>query len=323
MYVKTFREYISEVIDKDKIMATANTVLSDINEIYIGFILAGNKWFDDAAKSHYNSRIKQALPNEVADAQGKSTIMAKEFLKWAKDNGYSGKVNGVWWTARPGSMKAAVGQEVDQRKNPTDILIRFTSGPANGFLGLSAKATKTKGDIGFKNPGLGTIDKNLSMNLGKLYKTILDSIIVKLNLPLSADERKKFIRSNSKVKPVTEKMGVTLLAEMRDLLLIRLKKMKQPELVKYLLSDWMDAEILYPPYIKVTGQGNKSPYSATVSDPIKNEKLDALAKYKITLEPIGNESIGIKAGNKRIMKIRFKFESEKMASSLKLSGDPW
>jgi hypothetical protein len=85
----------------------------------------------------------------------------------------------------------------------------------------------------------------------------------------------------------------------------------------------MDAEILKPPYIKVTGQGNKEPYRAVAMDPTKNEKLDALAKYKITLEKVGNESIGVKAGDKKIMKIRFKFESEKMASSVKLSGDPW
>jgi hypothetical protein len=85
----------------------------------------------------------------------------------------------------------------------------------------------------------------------------------------------------------------------------------------------MDAEVQYPPYIKVTGQGSKPPYKATVMDPVKNEKLDALSKYPITLEKVGNESIGVKAGEKKIMKIRFKFESEKMASSLKLSGDPW
>jgi hypothetical protein len=100
-------------------------------------------------------------------------------------------------------------------------------------------------------------------------------------------------------------------------------KFKQQELLKYLLSDWMDAEVQYPPYIKVTGQGSKPPYKATVMDPVKNEKLDALSKYPITLEKVGNESIGVKAGEKKIMKIRFKFESEKMASSLKLSGDPW
>jgi hypothetical protein len=85
----------------------------------------------------------------------------------------------------------------------------------------------------------------------------------------------------------------------------------------------MDAEVLRPPYIKVTGQGNKPPYKASVMDPVKNEKLEALGKYPIMLEKVGNESIGVKAGDKKIMKIRFKFESEKMASSVKLSGDPW
>lgn len=99
--------------------------------------------------------------------------------------------------------------------------------------------------------------------------------------------------------------------------------MTQPELLKYVLSDWMDAELLYPPYIKVTGQGKKAPYKAVVSNPIDNPKLSALNTSVITVEPVGNESIGIKAGKYKIMKMRFKFESEKMASSIKMSGDPW
>ena len=39
-----------------------------------------------------------------------------------------------------------------KKKNPTDVLVEFTKG---GFLGLSAKSTSGKGDIGFKNPGVG------------------------------------------------------------------------------------------------------------------------------------------------------------------------
>lgn len=304
-------------------MGTANTILSDINEIYTAFVMAGNKWFDPQAKTQYDQRVRQALPNEVLDSQGKANAMAKSFISWAKDNGYSGRVKQVWWTARPGSMSAAVSREVDQRKNPTDVLILFEKGPANGFLGLSAKATQTKGDIGFKNPGLGTIDRNLGLKLVDEYNNQLDQTIKKYLLPDSAQLRKQHIRSNPKIKAETEKIGVQILAAMRNELLIRLNKFKQPELLKYLISDWMDAEILYPPYIKVTGQGSKPPYTAVVMDPVKNEKLDALSKDKITLEKVGNESIGVKAGTKKIMKIRFKFESEKMASSVKLSGDPW
>jgi len=302
---------------------TQNTILSDINEIQAGYFLAENKWYDEEAKKQFNARAKQATPEQVADAIGKAEVMAQEFLKWAKANGYSGKVKNVWWTARPGSMSSAVGEQVDQKKNPTDILVKFTSGPHNGFLGLSAKATKTKGDIGFKNPGVGTVDKSLKIDLAGIYKKQLEATIKDFKLPQSTSDRKSYIRQNPGIKAKTEAIGSALLSEMRDILLDRMLKIKQPDLMKYLIQDWMDAELLYPPYIKVTGQGNKAPYKAMVMDPTENEKLSALQKYKITLEKVGNESIGVKAGTKKIMKIRFKFESEKMASSMKLSGDPW
>lgn len=304
-------------------MATANTILSDINEIQTGYFLNGEKWYDNEAKNQFNARAKQAQPTEVADSIGKAKVMAEEFEVWAKANGYKMPIKQVWWTARPGSMSGAVGRQVDQKKNPTDILVKFSSGPADGFLGLSAKATQTKGDIGFKNPGVGTIDRNLNLRLGEEYKNQLAQTIKQFNLPATDSLRKPYLRSNPGIKQQTEAIGVKILAALCDELMIRLNKMKQPELLKYLLSDWMDAEVLYPPYIKVTGQGNKPPYKAVVMDPTSNPKLDALSKYKITLSKVGNESIGVMAGEKKIMKIRFKFESEKMASSLKLSGDPW
>lgn len=304
-------------------MATANTILSDINEIYTGYFLNGKKWFDNEAKAQANARVKQAQPDEVADAIGKAEVMAAEFKKWAKANGYSGTVKQVWWTARPGSMKAAVGYEVDQKKNPTDILVKFTSGPCDGFLGLSAKATKGKGDIGFKNPGIGTVDRALNLKLGALYNEVLETVIKKYKLPKSAAERKAFIRANPGIKKQTEKIGVELLAELRLRLIDKLMTMKQATMFKYLLNDWMDADVVKPPYVKVTGQGNKEPYKAVVMDPTDNEKLKALSKDQIYLAKVGNESIGVMAGDKKIMKIRFKFESEKMASSVKLSGEPW
>jgi hypothetical protein len=304
-------------------MATANTILSDINEIQTGYFLAGEKWFDTDVKNQFNMRAKQATAEEVADATGKAKVMAQEFIVWARANGYKTPIRDVWWTARPNSMSQAVGYVVDQKKNPTDVLVKFSSGPSDGFLGLSAKATQGSGDIGFKNPGLGTVDRNLNLKLGLEYDSQLKQTIKKFALPEAAASRKAYIRSNPVIKKQTEEIGVKILSAMRDELLVRLNKFKQPELIQYLLRDWMDAEIVKPPYIKVTGQGNKEPYKAVAMDPTKNEKLDALAKYKVTLEKVGNESIGVKAGDKKIMKIRFKFESEKMASSVKLSGDPW
>ena len=155
------------------------------------------------------------------------------------------------------------------------------------------------------------------------YKNQLAQTIKKFALPESADKRKAFIRSNPGIKKQTETIGQQCLSAMRDEMMARLKKMKNTELLKYLLTDWMDAEVTFPPYIKVTGQGSKEPYQAMVMDPTSNEKLSAMSKYPLSLEIAGNEAIGVKAGEKKIMKIRFKFESEKMASSVKLSGEPW
>jgi len=302
---------------------TANTILADINEIYTGYVLNNNVWFDSEAKRQFDSRVKQAQPEEVKDAIGKSRVMAKEFIKWAKSEGYRLPVKKVWWTARPNSMSVAVGYPVDQKKNPTDILIKFSSGPSDGFLGLSAKATRGKGDIGFKNPGIGTIDRSLTLRLSEEVKKRTDAIIKQLDLPSSAIIRKKYIRENPGIKAKTEAAGVELMSNLSDKLLVRIKKFTQQDLMKYLLSDWMDADIIKPPYVKITGMCNREPYTASSMDPTTNEKLDAMAKNELTLTRVGNESIGVMAGDKKIMKIRFKFESEKMASSMKLSGDPW
>lgn len=303
---------------------TANTILSDINEIYCGYVLNGNKWYSQEALSAFEQRTKQARIEEIEDATGKAEAMATEFIKWAKNNDYSGIVKEVWWTARPGELaKASKNPDADSRKNPTDVLVLFSKGPANGYLGLSAKATKTKGDIGFKNPGIGTIDRALNLNLAKFHKEVETEVIKQFGLPVASAMRKTTIRANSLIKAQTEKIGQKLLSSLRDKLLVSLLKMNNSELKSYLLNYWMDADILYPPYIKVTGQGMRPPYSAIVMDPVKNPKLDALSHYPIKLEPVGNESIGVSAGIKKIMKMRFKFESEKMASSLKMSGDPW
>lgn len=303
---------------------SANTILSDINEIYTGYILAGKSWFDKDAKKQYELRLTQSKYDDVLDAQAKAEVMAAEFLKWAAKNKYK-KVSGVWWTARPGSMTDIVGRPVDQSKNPTDILVKFSSGPSDGFLGLSAKATKGSGDIGFKNPGIGTVDKSLKMKMSETLLNTTNDLIKKLELPPQATARKAFIRSNPTVKQKTEQAGIQLMSDLRDTLLQKLRTMDQKSLFKYLLTDWMDANIIYPPYIKVTGHGSSKTkiYHATIVDPLTNPKVEALSKYPITLEPIGNESIGVKAGDKKIMKMRFKFESEKMASSMKMSGDPW
>lgn len=307
-----------------QINEVANTIAADVNEIMLGYYMLGGKWtgFQGAADAQQQLELrKEALSAaEFADAIGRAQAMAEEVKAWASSNGFKGKVKKVWWTARPGVLAQAVGQEVDSRKNPTDTLVQFSD---DKFLGLSAKATKSSGDIGFKNPGLGTIEKALGLSLSSMVQMATKTAIEKYNLPKPAARRKKAIRADSKIQSETNEMGLRLLRDLRDALYKKLKTLSQDELKAHLIENWMDADIVYPPYIKVTGRGKDGNYSADVMDPLKNPKLKALASENVKLSKIGDVSIGVTAGKKNIMKMRFKFESEKLASSVKMSGDPW
>ena len=298
-----------------------NTDLADVNEIYTALVLNGGKFPDTASETQYERKLKLLTEQQGIQQIGRATVMAKDFLKWGKKHGYEG-VEKVYWTARPGfSFKAVVGVDVDQRKNPTDVLIKFRKG---GFLGLSAKSTSGKGDIGFKNPGVGTVEKDLSIKLSDINKQAVALAIKDFDLPSSATSRKQAIRKQKATQMVTEKMGQAVLNEMRDLMLRKLNTLDQTKRRDYIMRSWIDAsKDLYPPYVKVTGKGTKSPYTSDVEDPLNNPKLKAIMEQKISSESVGNESIGVKAGTKKILKMRFKYESEKLASSLKMSGDPW
>jgi hypothetical protein len=303
-----------------------NTVGADINEIAFGYYAAGSSWDNfvnaEYAKEMLGDRTSQASPEEIKDQQERAKAMLEATLEWAKQNGWEGTVTKVWWTARAGVLSQAVGKKVSSG-NPTDILLQFDN---DEFLGISAKSTKGKADIGFKNPGVGSIAKALNIDLISYVKQKTETTIRNLNLPLNAKERKVFLRTqgNEALKSEVELIGRSILATLRESLYEHLTTLDDEEVRNHITTYWMDAGANYPYYIKVTGRGtSKSGYSATVSDPIKNEKYKALMSEKISVVKVGSDSIGILAGGKRIMKMRFKYESQKLASSLKMSGDPW
>jgi hypothetical protein len=323
----------------------ANTLLSDINETATGqFIFAGTNidimksstWYDEGAKKQFFDRLKEVSKEDGLNSIEQGRAMAKAFLANAEMMKYS-KVQRVYWTARPNSMSAAVGEPVDQKKNPADLLIKFQTGPANGFLGLSAKATKGKADIGLKNPGAGTFDtalKNLNV-LDVSFKDIItaetEAAVNQFNLPASAVARKTFLKTHPKVAVETDKVGYKLLMILRDELFKALSKLtKKPKLFSdFLLQSCIDADIIYPPYIKVTGHGNyksnyaSKSYTATVVNPIDNPKIKDIVTRKFSVAKSGDHAVGIKANNTPIVQARWKYESQKLGSSVKLSVEPY
>lgn len=306
-----------------KTPTTQNTVLSDLNEILTGYYINGEKWFDNEAKKQHDMRMGQVSLDQYNDVVGKAKVMASAFVTFAKTHTWKLPVRAVAWTARPGSATRFVGKPVDQKENPSDLIIKFSRGPYDGFLGLSAKATKGKGDIGFKNPGLGTFEKALNMKLYPILDKQVDAAIKKYKLADSGPTRKVQIRANKLIQKHTQEIGAKVLKDLRDELFKKLSRMDNKKLYTFITDHLMDATNRYPKYIKVTGHGNKAPYNATVVDPTKNEKLDALAHGKIKVERVGENGVGFSVNGKKILKCRFKFESEPLATSLKSSVEPW
>ena len=299
----------------------SNTDLADINEIYTAFILNGYSFPDSATQQQYDRKRKLLTPQQLEQQEGRAAAMAEEFTKWAGKNGFKGKV-AVYWTARPGfTFKPITGYDVNQKKNPTDVLVEYAG---KKFLGLSAKSTSGKGDIGFKNPGIGTIDRELRLKLADIPKKAADEFAARMGLPKSVSARKSEIRKNSAIRSMADDLGKDVLNELRNRFLTKLNTMNKQQRKDYIVNSWIDAgDGLLPRYVKVTGRGTRSPYTAVVDDPLNNDKLRKLASDAITFEAVGNDSVGVKAGAKKIMKMRFKYESQKLASTVKMSGDPW
>lgn len=281
----------------------------------------GCSWYDVDAKALVESRKSLLSKEEFQTQVDRAEIQAKETLRWTGLNGYSGKPKECYWSARSGVIKKVTGIDVNQKNNPSDILTKFE----NDWLGISVKSSSTRQDVAFKNPGLGTIDSLLGLNLSLEFKSATAEIVSSLRLPSSADVRKAYIRKNPDIQKITISTGDKLLETFRNVYFYKLESLDQSKIRKFIIDNWTNSDIqnCFPRYIKVTGTGNGKNICAKVEDPFNNPKHFALLREKIYLKRLGRDSVGISTDSMRIMIMRFKFESEKMASSIKLSGDPW
>ena len=299
-----------------------NTDVADVNELLLVYHLS-SEWKHVKNKSELEKQLNYKISKITKDAfdmqQRRAKSMTEAIKKFIQKEKYPGMVGMVYWTARPGSLQSAVGNagKVDSG-NPTDVLIEFVNG---AFLGISAKSTKKAGDIGFKNPGMGTLEKDIGINLGSIKDRIEGEFIKTHNLSTVAKKRKGEIRADQKLVDAANEKRNILLSELRDALLKKLKTLKYEDAKDHILSRWLDAKnTIFPFYIKVTGQ---KAGAVSIENPLENDKITNINKGKIEFTSIGNDTVGVIASVKHILKMRFKYDSQAMAGSIKLSGDPW
>ena len=327
----------------------AENISADVNELHCAWYLNGKSWtggLDATDKAVYDDRYaKLSKKHDELNARvAQAEVMAEKFLEWAGKNGYRG-VDKVYWTAKssfnyrslPGKYTSTYVEE--SKNNPTDILVKFRSSTKydDPYLGLSAKSllkTLTQ-EAPVKNPGMGKIEdfigqpgvfqKLLEEGVSAAHK---ESGITYSNKYLNKD-KVKALKDDPEFKVINEKYTKQILGGCRDILMEAFTRMGDIDIKMYILDELLDTDKL-PKYVKVTGRSDKSltVVQATVDDPLGNAKFDALVRKNKPLkyENLGGKdgyTIGVKAGEKQIVQIRFKFSGTQLATGLKMSVAPW
>lgn len=327
----------------------AENISADVNELHCAWYLNGKSWtggLDATDKAVYDDRYAKLSkkPDELNARVAQAEVMAEKFLEWANKNGYRG-VDKVYWTAKssfnyrslPGKYTSTYVEE--SKNNPTDVLVKFRSSTKydDPYLGLSAKSllkTLTQ-EAPVKNPGMGKIEDFIGQPgvFQKLLEEGVSAAHKESGVPYSGkylDKAKvKSLKDDPEYKVVNDKYTKLILGGCRDILKDAFTRMGDIDIKMYILDELLDTDKL-PKYVKVTGRSDKSltVVQATVDDPLGNAKFDALVRKNKPLkyENLGGSdgyTIGVKAGEKQIVQIRFKFSGTQLATGLKMSVAPW
>ena len=327
----------------------AENISADVNELHCAWYLNGKSWtggLDATDKAVYDDRYAKLSkkPDELNARVAQAEVMAEKFLEWAGKNGYRG-VDKVYWTAKssfnyrslPGKYTSTYVEE--SKNNPTDILVKFRSSTKydDPYLGLSAKSllkTLTQ-EAPVKNPGMGKIEDFIGQPgvFQKLLEEGVSAAHKESGIPYSNKylnkDKVKALKDDPEFKVINEKYTKQILGGCRDILMEAFTRMGDIDIKMYILDVVLDTDKL-PKYVKVTGRSDKSltVVQATVDDPLGNAKFDALVRKNKPLkyENLGGKdgyTIGVKAGEKQIVQIRFKFSGTQLATGLKMSVAPW
>lgn len=213
--------------------------------------------------------------------------------------------------------------------NPSDVLVTFENGTV---CGVSCKSSRHREALTFKNMGVTHFNTHLNLELKPIYEHAARAFCVQHMAPFKSNERKLFIRANTELQEISSALAANTLAYITGLITNALVTRPEEWLRDYFLRCWMDY-YTSTRWIRVTGTGTKRPYTARVEDPTQLEgpyrSLDyvRMRHGQLRINPLTNTSIGIFATldetiEAPVFKIRAKYESEPLASSLKFLGEP-
>jgi hypothetical protein len=309
-----FSQYLVERSEK------LNQYRGKVNELAFIRHLTGSLTSEQQAEHDRNASMIGQAETDIQHKRAKAQIEA--FLEHARMHGYE-KVKAVHHTAFEGDIGRVTGHNQSQQENPSDAVVEFEKGPTR-FLGASLKSSN-KNHIGFHNGGAGTMDSILGTSLADIAKSRHDEFTQENNLPSAVGARKKAIRANPKIFKRASSAAQATHAALRDHLHEHYQGMDHEDLRNHFLSTYLKVSSDNPvPYVKVTGVGGeKSDAHAHTEhyddNPVANSIRGA---QRISTRPSGDGYLHVLADGRHVFSIQVKHNSQGMASSLKVNGQP-
>ena len=244
------------------------------------------------------------------------------------------QITEVIWTAqlRGDSLAQAAGVKgLSEKNNQSDILIKGKDKDGKDLVvGVSLKAatsggTKYPNDIPFFNGGFAKEASRLGADSAvEKAKTSIKSAFDELGIKAkTANEAKTEIRSNPELKAKADAKGKEVLKTARNDMITAMQSLST-EQMRSILSTMTGAptgEGQNLSTLKLTGYAAGSK-STKIEDAVKGKVPTAIASAaRFEFEPAGDNGIRVIANGVPVMKVRMKWESQPLASSLKISGE--
>ncbi|QBP06017.1 hypothetical protein [Synechococcus phage S-B68] len=281
-------------------------------------------------------KLEQNLSISGANGQAAYEIAQQNAEDLKTELGVRGitDIDDIVWTAqlRGEGLAQATGIEgLSDKNNQSDIIVKGKDANGNPVqYGVSLKvatssSTKYPNDIPFFNGGLGK--ESARFGAEELVNTTKDKINAALQeLGVeggSAKQIKAAIRADADLKKKADEAGLEILQDIRDEMINSLAD-KDVEAMRELFSTMTgaptgDGQKL--PTLKLTGyaHGNRK---TKIEDSLHGTVPMAIrTAQEFTFEPAGKSGIRVLADGVPVMKLRSKWESQALGSSIKFSGE--
>lgn len=266
----------------------------------MAYLLANKNWnkienYEKLKEKYFQAREKLS---DISELQNITFKMCDETKKWLKEN-------------KRGMIEKIEYSGTGNHENPSDIILHFKNSKS---LGISLKVSEKSANIGFKNYSFRTISQHFSnYSLQNFIEESDKEILKKYNLlHMTQDERKKFIRSNEKLKECLSHYNEGRLLSCREFLFYHMSNMKN--LNEYIFDRWFNLN--ESEYIKVSGKINTN----DVVIEHYHANIDELMSSKITIEKNNCRDIKINKNNKSFFNIGMKNNSEMFCSTIQARG---